>query len=130
MPLPTPGTNDTFMAALRTRALGQNALVTISSSQAVSLDAGVGGPMYVYALNSVGAISSWTISNAVDGQIITIMLHRAGSQSVTWPTNFRWAGNVAPTLGAGPSWNFIEMQYVASVNLWLERSRSLGVPGT
>lgn len=127
MPLPVPGTNDSFTAALRTQSLGMSGL-SISAPTALATDVSVGGPDYYYLQSNTGNITSWVITGAVDGQRINLMINRTGVQTIVWPTNFKWANNTPPTLGGANTWDFYEFRYFASGTTWREINRSIGVP--
>lgn len=128
MPLPTPGTNDTFLETLRTQAFGTTT-VALSAATAVTTDVSVGGPEYAYTLNSSASISSWAITNPTDKQRITLLIFKTlGASAITWPTNFRWNNNTPPTLGGNTTWQVIEMRYNAATGNWWQVSVAVGIP--
>jgi hypothetical protein len=54
---------------------------------------------------TLAANSTFTFSNAVDGQtIVVVLLNTASNYTVTWPT-VKWAGNVAPTQTVGAKYD-------------------------
>lgn len=132
MPLPKPGNYDRYTEALRTQELGTAATAFASSAgSSISLDVSVGGPVWPIFMTSTATITSMTISGQVDGQIIDLLMFKTiGSSSVSWPPNFRWAGNAAPVMDANASWNYLKMRYSQPTGLWLELTRSLNIPGS
>ncbi len=129
MPLPVPGTSNTFLATLRTRALGTSSTVSVTTAAPVTLNVAAGGPTYPVYMTSTGEITAWTVTGAVDGQTIEIMLLKTLAASpVVWPTNFRFAGGVAPAPAQNSSWHYLEMRYVQATGLWIELARSLDIP--
>lgn len=129
MALPTPGTGDTFMQTLRQRSLGMTQQNVTAAGTALTTDVGVGGPKYAIIFNSSGTITSWSLANPVNEQEIELVIFKTvNANTVTWPTNIKWANNTPPTLGGDATWQIIRLMYFSSGTKWLEMSRSLAIP--
>lgn len=74
-------------------------------------------------------ITSMTITNPLNDQEIEIMFYRSAAQTIAFPSNVRWAANVAPTFTANTR-NYVRFKYLSATSLWYETSRSLAVPNT
>jgi hypothetical protein len=85
--------------ALATGVEGGVRLVQTQSlgAGAANVDASLGGIIEITLTASTGQL---TVINPTLGQTIALTTKQtgAGSFTVTWPTNFRWAANTAPTL--------------------------------
>lgn len=88
-----------------------------------NIDASLGANFEITLTASTGQL---TVINPTLGQFISLTTKQtgAGSFTVTWPTNFRWAANTAPTLTttAGRQDNFL-FRYDGTN--WVEAGRVL-----
>lgn len=103
---------------------GVRAIVSYSLGAGVAnIDASLGGTVEITLTASTGQL---TVTNPTLGQVLYVTAKQTGAGSflVTWPTNFRWAANTAPTLTttAGRQDNFI-FRYDGTN--WVEASRVL-----
>jgi hypothetical protein len=109
LPLANGGTGSTTAAAAQ-RALTP-ATSTISAS---AIDWSVSNSFY----KALSANTTFTFSNAVDGQVITIcLLNTTSNYTVTWPT-IKWAGGTAPTMTTGAKYDVYTIYYNATVGAY------------
>ena len=75
----------------------RTAPVALTVSATTALDASASNAFTAAMTTNVTTLS---ISNAVEGQAISILFTQdaTGSRTIAWPASFRWAGGAAPTL--------------------------------
>jgi hypothetical protein len=120
----SPEISDVINALAIAIELGVRAVKTYSFGAGTNnIDAAAGGVFEITLTASTGQL---TVINPTLGQGIDLITKQtgAGSFTVTWPTNFRWAANTAPTLTttAGRQDNF---QFRYDGTNWVEASRVL-----
>ena len=98
-----------------TAAAAQRALTPATSTiSASAIDWSVSNSFY----KTLGANTTFTFSNAVDGQVITIcLLNTTSNYTVTWPT-IKWAGGTAPTMTTGAHYDVYTIYYNATVGAY------------
>jgi hypothetical protein len=101
-----------------------------ATGAAVTTDASVAGPVYLYTLTGTGSIASWTISNPYDGQEIRLGVYRVGTQTMVWPptTLVRYESNTAPATPATGTISWVTLYYLASTGKWYEVGRAIDTP--
>ena len=84
------------MSTSAKQATNQNLTPATTTVSSTAIDWSQGNSFY----KSIAANTTFTFSNAVDGQVITIcILQNGGNYTVTWPT-MKWSGGTAPTMTA------------------------------
>lgn len=76
------------------------------------------------------SVTSSTITNPTDGQVIKIVLTQGGAGSFTfaWPANCAFVGGTAPTLTtASGKTDMVCFQYNLAATKWQEQYRALNV---
>ena len=92
----------------------QNLTPATSTISASAIDWSVSNSFY----KTLGANTTFTFSNAVDGQVITIcLLNTTSNYTVTWPT-IKWAGGTAPTMTTGAHYDVYTIYYNATVGAY------------
>ena len=102
--------------------------IAVAVPAAVTLDAKTSSNHRI-VLNA--ACTGITINNAVDGKQISITTKQnaTGGWAVTYPTNVRWIGGVAPTTGTANTRTTVHFEYDAVAGLWCEyMGRAQNVP--
>jgi hypothetical protein len=102
LPIANGGTGATTANAAQ-RALTP-ATSTISAS---AIDWSLSNSFY----KTLAANTTFTFSNAQDGQVITIcLLNTTSNYTVTWPT-IKWTGGTAPTMTTGAHYDVYTIYY-------------------
>jgi hypothetical protein len=98
-----------------TSAAGQRALTPATSTiSASAIDWSVSNSFY----KALSANTTFTFSNAQDGQVITIcLLNTASNYTVTWPT-IKWTGGTAPTMTTGAKYDVYTIYYNSTVGAY------------
>jgi len=98
-----------------TSAAGQRALTPATSTiSASAIDWSLSNSFY----KTLAANTTFTFSNAQDGQVITIcLLNTTSNYTVTWPT-IKWAGGTAPTMTTGAKYDVYTIYYNATVGAY------------
>ena len=98
-----------------TAAAAQRALTPATSTiSASAIDWSVSNSFY----KTLAANTTFTFSNAQDGQVITIcLLNTTSNYTVTWPT-IKWAGGTAPTMTTGAKYDVYTIYYNATVGAY------------
>ena len=98
-----------------TAAAAQRALTPATSTiSASAIDWSVSNSFY----KTLAANTTFTFSNAQDGQVITIcLLNTTSNYTVTWPT-IKWAGGTAPTMTVGAKYDVYTIYYNATVGAY------------
>jgi hypothetical protein len=98
-----------------TSAAGQRALTPATSTiSASAIDWSLSNSFY----KTLAANTTFTFSNAQDGQVITIcLLNTTSNYTVTWPT-IKWAGGTAPTMTVGAKYDIYTIYYNATVGAY------------
>jgi len=98
-----------------TAAGGQRALTPATSTiSASAIDWSASNSFY----KTLAANTTFTFSNAQDGQVITIcLLNTTSNYTVTWPT-IKWAGGTAPTMTTGAHYDVYTIYYNATVGAY------------
>ena len=98
-----------------TAAGGQRALTPATSTiSASAIDWSASNSFY----KTLAANTTFTFSNAQDGQVITIcLLNTTSNYTVTWPT-IKWAGGTAPTMTVGAKYDVYTIYYNATVGAY------------
>ena len=98
-----------------TAAAAQRALTPATSTiSASAIDWSVSNSFY----KTLAANTTFTFSNAQDGQVITIcLLNTTSNYTVTWPT-IKWAGGTAPTMTTGAHYDVYTIYYNATVGAY------------
>jgi hypothetical protein len=97
-------------------------VVTLTFAASLTIDVSQGN---AFELTLTGNVTSMTISNAVAGELIRILLIQdaTGSRTVTWPASFDWGAAGAPTLTTTASkTDMIVAHYSSSLSKWLASS--------
>jgi len=95
-------------------ATNQNLTPATSTISASAIDWSVSNSFY----KALSANTTFTFSNAVDGQVITIcLLNTTSNYTVTWPT-IKWAGGTAPTMTTGAHYDVYTIYYNATVGAY------------
>jgi hypothetical protein len=131
----TPDTTNKFVNFSGIKHSGR-VVTSISSTSVtgagttVNTDCSTGGPHYGVLLSSAGTVTTWNLTNPVDGQEIQLWVHRAAAQTFVWPTNISWNGNAAPsTSPTAGTYTIVKLRYISATNKWYEISdRCVGVP--
>ena len=109
LPVANGGTGATTANAAQ-RALTP-ATSTISAS---AIDWSLSNSFY----KTLAANTTFTFSNAQDGQVITIcLLNTTSNYTVTWPT-IKWSGGTAPTMTTGAKYDVYTIYYNATVGAY------------
>ena len=98
-----------------TAAAAQRALTPATSTiSASAIDWSLSNSFY----KTLAANTTFTFSNAQDGQVITIcLLNTTSNYTVTWPT-IKWAGGTAPTMTTGAKYDVYTIYYNATVGAY------------
>jgi hypothetical protein len=98
-----------------TAAAAQRALTPATSTiSASAIDWSVSNSFY----KTLSANTTFTFSNAQDGQVITIcLLNTTSNYTVTWPT-IKWTGGTAPTMTTGAKYDVYTIYYNATVGAY------------
>lgn len=95
-------------------ATNQNLTPATSTISASAIDWSVSNSFY----KTLGANTTFTFSNAVDGQVITIcLLNTTSNYTVTWPT-IKWSGGTAPTMTTGAHYDVYTIYYNSTVGAY------------
>jgi hypothetical protein len=95
-------------------ATNQNLTPTTTTVSASNIDWSASNSFY----KTLAANTTFTFSNAVDGQVITIcLLNTTSNYTVTWPT-IKWAGGTAPTMTVGAHYDVYTIYYNATVGAY------------
>jgi hypothetical protein len=95
-------------------ATNQNLTPTTTTVSASNIDWSASNSFY----KTLAANTTFTFSNAVDGQVITIcLLNTTSNYTVTWPT-IKWAGGTAPTMTTGAHYDVYTIYYNATVGAY------------
>lgn len=102
---------------------------TVATDSAVTIDSKA-APVHRFTMNA--NITSMTISNAIDGTEITVIIQQdaTGGRATSWATNTRFNANAAPTTTTANTMNIVTFRFIGSISRWVEMSRSVGVPTT
>ena len=102
------------VASTNVAKTNQNLTPATSTISASAIDWSVSNSFY----KTLGANTTFTFSNAVDGQVITIcLLNTTSNYTVTWPT-IKWAGATAPTMTTGAHYDVYTIYYNATVGAY------------
>jgi len=102
------------MSTTAKAATNQNLTPATSTISASAIDWSVSNSFY----KALSANTTFTFSNAVDGQVITIcLLNTTSNYTVTWPT-IKWAGGTAPTMTTGAHYDVYTIYYNATVGAY------------
>jgi len=102
------------VASTNVAKTNQNLTPATSTISASAIDWSVSNSFY----KTLGANTTFTFSNAVDGQVITIcLLNTTSNYTVTWPT-IKWAGGTAPTMTTGAKYDVYTIYYNATVGAY------------
>ena len=102
------------VASTNVAKTNQNLTPATSTISASAIDWSVSNSFY----KTLGANTTFTFSNAVDGQVITIcLLNTTSNYTVTWPT-IKWAGGTAPTMTTGAHYDVYTIYYNATVGAY------------
>ena len=98
-----------------TAAAAQRSLTPATSTiSASAIDWSLSNSFY----KTLAANTTFTFSNAQDGQVITIcLLNTTSNYTVTWPT-IKWAGGTAPTMTTGAKYDVYTIYYNATVGAY------------
>jgi len=98
-----------------TAAAAQRALTPATSTiSASAIDWSLSNSFY----KTLSANTTFTFSNAQDGQVITIcLLNTTSNYTVTWPT-IKWSGGTAPTMTTGAKYDVYTIYYNATVGAY------------
>jgi len=98
-----------------TAAAAQRALTPATSTiSASAIDWSLSNSFY----KTLAANTTFTFSNAQDGQVITIcLLNTTSNYTVTWPT-IKWTGGTAPTMTVGAKYDVYTIYYNATVGAY------------
>jgi hypothetical protein len=109
LPIANGGTGQTTAAAAQ-RALTP-ATSTISAS---AIDWSASNSFY----KTLSANTTFTFSNAQDGQVITVtLLNTTSNYTVTWPT-ITWSGGTPPTMVTGANYEVFTIYYNATAGVY------------
>jgi len=102
------------VASTNVAKTNQNLTPATSTISASAIDWSLSNSFY----KTLGANTTFTFSNAVDGQVITIcLLNTTSNYTVTWPT-IKWAGGTAPTMTTGAHYDVYTIYYNATVGAY------------
>jgi len=102
------------VASTNVAKTNQNLTPATSTISASAIDWSLSNSFY----KTLGANTTFTFSNAVDGQVITIcLLNTTSNYTVTWPT-IKWAGGTAPTMTTGAKYDVYTIYYNATVGAY------------
>lgn len=77
---------------------------------------------YWFNITGTGSVASMTVTNALQGAELTVILTRSGTQTFAWDSNMRFVGGAAPTL---PSSSEVLTVRFVRINLrWVEIQRT------
>jgi len=95
-------------------ATNQNLTPATTTISSTTIDWSQGNSFY----KTLSANTTFTFSNAVDGQVITIcLLNTTSNYTVTWPS-MKWAGGTAPTMTTGAHYDVYTIYYNATVGAY------------
>lgn len=100
---------------------------TLSSNGAVTIDAKAGNTQ---AITLAANATSSTITNASEGQLVTIewIQDGGGSRTYVWPTNCKFAGGAAPSPSTTATYrDSVTFRYSTTGTTWFEVARSAAV---
>lgn len=96
---------------------------SITTSVALALDVSTINPKHVISVSGVsGAITSWTLTNPIEGQEIELWITRAGAQTITLPTNIKWNADTAPTAFTAGKYTVLKLTWSAGASRWFEQA--------
>jgi len=102
------------VASTNVAKTNQNLTPATSTISASAIDWSVSNSFY----KTLSANTTFTFSNAVDGQVITIcLLNTTSNYTVTWPT-IKWAGGTAPIMTTGAHYDVYTIYYNATVGAY------------
>ena len=98
-----------------TAAAAQRALTPATSTiSASAIDWSASNSFY----KTLSANTTFTFSNAQDGQVITVtLLNTTSNYTVTWPT-ITWSGGTAPTMVTGANYEVFTIYYNATAGVY------------
>ena len=95
-------------------ATNQNMTPSTTTVSSTNIDWSTSNSFY----KTLSANTTFTFSNAVDGQVITIcLLNTTSNYTVTWPS-MKWAGGTAPTMTTGAHYDVYTIYYNATAGYY------------
>jgi hypothetical protein len=88
------------------------------------------GQFYIESLTAAATSSAITGGTAADGKHMTITWSQdaTGGRTYVWPTNCRFAGNVAPSDTTASTRTSVSFVYDGTLSKWYEMTRAVAVP--